>query len=35
MTAANLVGFVIGTDGLKFFISQLFGTWEGGLLRYF
>jgi len=28
--AANLVGFVIGTDGIKFFVSQLFGTSEGG-----
>ncbi|KAF8903744.1 MBOAT, membrane-bound O-acyltransferase family-domain-containing protein [Gymnopilus junonius] len=29
MMAANLVGFVVGTDGVKFFFSQLFGTWEG------
>ncbi|KAF8963140.1 MBOAT, membrane-bound O-acyltransferase family-domain-containing protein [Flammula alnicola] len=29
MVAANLVGFVVGTDGVKFFFSQLFGTWEG------
>lgn len=31
MMAANLVGFVIGTDGIKFFVSQLFGTVEGML----
>lgn len=29
MMAANLVGFVIGTDGIKFFVSQLLGTREG------
>lgn len=29
MMAANLVGFVIGTDGIKFFVSQLVGTKEG------
>lgn len=29
MMAANLVGFVIGTDGLRFFVQQLFGTSEG------
>lgn len=29
MTIANLVGFVIGTDGIKFFLNQIFGTWEG------
>lgn len=29
MVAANLVGFVVGTDGTKFFFGQLFGTWEG------
>jgi len=29
MMAANLVGFVIGTDGIKYLLSQLFGTWEG------
>ncbi|KAJ2918186.1 hypothetical protein MD484_g2218, partial [Candolleomyces efflorescens] len=33
MMAANLVGFVIGTDGIQFFVSQLFGTGEG--LRFF
>ncbi|EAU84610.2 glycerol transporter [Coprinopsis cinerea okayama7 len=29
MMAANLIGFVIGTNGIKFFVSQLFGTFEG------
>ncbi|KIM44491.1 hypothetical protein M413DRAFT_17568 [Hebeloma cylindrosporum] len=29
MMAANLVGFVVGTDGVRFFFSQLFGTLEG------
>ncbi|KAF5348640.1 hypothetical protein D9758_006745 [Tetrapyrgos nigripes] len=29
MMTANLVGFVIGTDGIKFFVGQLFGTMEG------
>jgi hypothetical protein len=30
MMAANLVGFVLGIDGTKFFVQQLFGTAEGG-----
>ncbi|KAJ7741101.1 MBOAT, membrane-bound O-acyltransferase family-domain-containing protein [Mycena metata] len=29
MMAANLVGFVLGLDGMKFFVSQLFFTAEG------
>jgi D-alanyl-lipoteichoic acid acyltransferase DltB (MBOAT superfamily) len=29
MMFANLVGFVIGTDGVQFFVTQLFGTLEG------
>lgn len=29
MMGANLVGFVIGTDGIKFFIKQVFGTLQG------
>lgn len=29
MTIANLVGFVVGTDGVKFFFARLIGTWEG------
>jgi hypothetical protein len=30
MMAANLVGFVVGVEGVSFFASQLFGTFEGG-----
>lgn len=29
MVAANLVGFVVGIEGVRFLFSQLFGTWEG------
>ena len=29
MMAANLVGFVIGTEGLWYFLHKLVGTWEG------
>jgi len=29
MMTANLVGFVLGVDGMKFFVQQLFGTAEG------
>ncbi|KAJ7368674.1 MBOAT, membrane-bound O-acyltransferase family-domain-containing protein [Mycena albidolilacea] len=29
MMAANLVGFVLGLDGMRFFVQQLFGTAEG------
>ncbi|KAJ7498593.1 MBOAT, membrane-bound O-acyltransferase family-domain-containing protein [Mycena latifolia] len=29
LMAANLVGFVIGIDGMKFFVQELFGTAEG------
>ena len=29
MMAANLVGFVIGTDGMKYMIGQITGSWEG------
>lgn len=29
MMAANLVGFVIGTDGVRYFVEQLVGTKEG------
>ena len=29
MMTANLVGFVVGTDGVTFLASQLFGTWDG------
>ena len=29
MLTANLVGFVIGVDGMKYMISQISGSWEG------
>lgn len=29
MLAANLVGFVIGTDGISYMIGQLTDSWEG------
>ncbi|KAJ7266595.1 MBOAT, membrane-bound O-acyltransferase family-domain-containing protein [Mycena rebaudengoi] len=29
MMTANLVGFVLGVDGIKFFVQQLFGSAEG------
>ncbi|KAF9048876.1 MBOAT, membrane-bound O-acyltransferase family-domain-containing protein [Panaeolus papilionaceus] len=29
MIGANLVGFVVGTDGVAFFFGELFGTWAG------
>ncbi|KAF9450468.1 glycerol transporter [Macrolepiota fuliginosa MF-IS2] len=29
MMGANLVGFVIGTDGAQFFVGELFGTGQG------
>ncbi|KAF5379735.1 hypothetical protein D9615_005789 [Tricholomella constricta] len=29
MMGANLVGFVIGTDGIQFFVRELFGTTQG------
>lgn len=28
MMAANLIGFVVGTDGLKYIIHQVFDTWQ-------
>lgn len=31
MVAANLVGFVIGTDGVSYMLQQLLGTTEGKL----
>lgn len=35
MMAANLVGFVIGTDGIQYMLEQLFSTWEGKSLSSF
>lgn len=29
MLSANLVGFVIGTDGISYMLDQLTGSWEG------
>lgn len=29
MMAANLVGFVIGVDGMRYMVEQLFGTAQG------
>ncbi|PCH42536.1 MBOAT-domain-containing protein [Wolfiporia cocos MD-104 SS10] len=29
MMSANLVGFVIGTEGISYMLQQLLGTWEG------
>lgn len=29
MMTANLVGFVIGTDGMSFMLQQLISGWEG------
>ncbi|EIW83800.1 MBOAT-domain-containing protein [Coniophora puteana RWD-64-598 SS2] len=29
MISANLVGFVIGTDGMLYMVSEVFGTWSG------
>jgi len=34
MMAANLVGFVIGTEGIVYLAGELFGTLQGGLIRY-
>lgn len=36
MMVANLVGFVIGTDGARFFVDELFGTISGvSLLNFY
>lgn len=29
MMTANLVGFVVGVDGVRFFLSELMGTVQG------
>ena len=34
MLAANLVGFVIGTDGISYMIGQLADSWEGTCDKY-
>jgi hypothetical protein len=32
MTSANLVGFVIGLNGVSHLFGQLFGSWEGSVV---
>jgi hypothetical protein len=34
MMVANLVGFVVGIDGVRYLFSQLVGTMEGKLLSF-
>jgi hypothetical protein len=29
MVTANLVGFVVGVDGVQYMLGEVFGTWEG------
>lgn len=29
MLSANLVGFAVGIEGMKYMIQQLFGSWQG------
>jgi len=29
MAIANLVGFVVGPEGMKYLMNELFATWEG------
>ena len=30
--SANLLGFVLGTEGMAYFAGMLFGSWEGASL---
>jgi D-alanyl-lipoteichoic acid acyltransferase DltB (MBOAT superfamily) len=32
MVSANLVGFAIGTEGMKYMITEIIGTWSGKFL---
>lgn len=32
MMAANLIGFVIGTDGMKYVLHQVFDNWQGAFM---
>lgn len=32
MMGANLVGFVVGVDGVKYLVAQVVDTWEGMFL---
>ena len=34
MMAANLVGFVIGTDGMQYMLRQIADSWDGEFLRW-
>jgi hypothetical protein len=34
MMTGNLVGFVIGTDGMKYLAGEIFGTWYGTCPRF-
>ena len=34
MMTGNLVGFVIGTDGMKYLATEIFGTWYGACSRF-
>lgn len=34
MLTANLVGFVIGTDGISYMVGQLTDSWEGARDNY-
>ena len=34
MMGANLVGFVLGTQGVSYMLEQLFASWEGKLATY-
>ena len=29
MMAANLVGFVVGLDGVRYLVAELVGSWAG------
>ena len=31
LMTANLIGFVVGIDGVKFLVLRLTGTWDGAL----
>lgn len=32
--SANLVGFAIGIDGMKYMMQQLFSSWQGVFLQF-
>ena len=34
MVSANLVGFVIGTEGLMYLVNEIIGTWSGESLHF-